>query len=236
MIEGWRGENQHRRRRGTLAPAHHPLEALRIRTARPSLNPAHALAALASAACLLAAATPAAAHDAAGLKGGFVSGFLHPLTGPDHMLAMISVGLWGAFLGRPLVVALPVIFPTVMAFGGFLGILVLPFPPVELGIGVSVLLLGGVIAAAWRAPIWAACAIVAIFALFHGYAHGKELPSAADPVGYSVGFVLSTGLLHIAGICIGLVNGLAWGRTITRGLGGLVALAGVFYVYTALAR
>jgi urease accessory protein len=107
-----------------------------------------------------------------------VSGFMHPLTGWDHLLAMVSVGLWGAYLGRPLIVALPVIFPTVMAFGAFLGMANVPFPPVEIGIGLSVLLLGGVIAFAWRAPIWAACAIVAIFALFHGYAHGKELPSA----------------------------------------------------------
>ncbi len=182
----------------------------------------------------LAFATPAAAHTGTGLPGGFASGFLHPLTGFDHMLAMVSVGLWGAFLGRPLIVALPVIFPAVMAFGAFLGMIDLPFPPVEIGIGLSVLILGGVIAAAWRAPIWAACLIVAIFALFHGYAHGKELPSAADPVGYSVGFVLSTGMLHVCGIGIGLLNDRPGGIKVTRAMGGLIALAGVYYLFTAI--
>jgi urease accessory protein len=182
----------------------------------------------------LAAASPAEAHMGTGLPGGFVSGFMHPLTGWDHLLAMVSVGLWGAYLGRPLIVALPVIFPTVMAFGAFLGMANVPFPPVEIGIGLSVLLLGGVIAFAWRAPIWAACAIVAIFALFHGYAHGKELPSAADPIGYSVGFVLSTGLLHVAGIGIGLLNDRPGGVAVTRSLGGLIGLAGVFFLYLAV--
>jgi urease accessory protein len=183
-----------------------------------------------------AAASPAQAHMGTGLPGGFVSGFLHPLTGWDHLLAMVSVGLWGAFLGRPLIVALPVIFPTVMAFGAFLGMANVPFPPVEIGIGLSVLLLGAVIAAAWRAPVWAACAIVAIFALFHGDAHGKELPSAADPIGYSVGFVLSTGLLHVAGIGIGLLNDRPGGIVITRALGGVIALAGVYFLYTAIVK
>jgi urease accessory protein len=191
-------------------------------------------AALAGLAAALSFPLPAAAHTGTGLPGGFLSGFMHPLTGFDHMLAMISVGLWGAFLGRPLIFALPVIFPTVMAVGAFLGMMNLPFPPVEVGIAVSVLVLGAAIAAAWRAPIWIACVIVAVFGLFHGYAHGKELPSAADPVGYSVGFVLSTGLLHVCGIGIGLINDRPGGTTITRSLGGLVALAGVFYLVTAL--
>ena len=149
---------------------------------------------------------------------------------------MVSVGLWGAFLGRPLIVALPVIFPTVMAFGAFLGMADVAFPPVEIGIGCSVLVLGLVIAAAWRAPVWAACAIVAVFALFHGYAHGKELPSAADPIGYSVGFVLSTGLLHVAGITIGLINNRPWGIVVTRTLGGGVAVAGIYFLATAMLK
>ena len=88
----------------------------------------------------------AAAHTGTGLAGGFQSGFLHPFSGFDHLLAMISVGLWGAFLGRPLIVALPVIFPTVMAIGGVLGIAGVPLPPVEIGIAVSVLVLGAMIA------------------------------------------------------------------------------------------
>lgn len=191
-----------------------------------------ATAALAATAAILIAG-PAAAHEGGGLVGGFVSGFLHPLTGYDHLLAMVAVGLWGAFLGRPLVVALPVIFPTVMALGGVLGMAQAPLPPVEIGIALSVLLLGGAIAAALKAPVWAACLVVGVFAIFHGYAHGQELPTAADPVGYSAGFVLATGLLHVAGITIGLLKARPWGEKATRGLGGLIALAGVWFLYAA---
>ncbi len=154
----------------------------------------------------MAIAGPASAHMGTGLPGGFKSGFVHPLTGFDHLLAMVSVGIWGAFLGRPLIVALPVIFPTVMVAGAALGMYNVPIPSVEIGIALSVLLLGAVIALAWKAPIWAACAIVGVFAIFHGYAHGRELPSAADPIGYAVGFVLATGLLHVSGIGVGLLN------------------------------
>jgi hydrogenase/urease accessory protein HupE len=93
---------------------------------------------------------------------------------------MISVGLWGAFLGRPLIYALPVVFPVMMVMGAIMGMFVVPLPSVELGIALSVLMLGGCIALPVRAPVWSACVIVAIFAVFHGYAHGKELPSAAD--------------------------------------------------------
>ncbi len=178
----------------------------------------------------------AQAHTGTGLPGGFKSGFLHPLTGFDHMLAMVCVGIWGAFLGRPLIVALPVIFPTVMALGGALGMANITFPPVEIGIAISVLVMGGVIALAYRAPVWLACIIVGVFALFHGYAHGKELPSAADPIGYSVGFVLATGMLHVAGIGIGLLNERPNGIVVTRSSGGFVALCGVWFLYKALIR
>ena len=191
----------------------------------------------AGAAMLLAGwlvAGPALAHSGTGLPGGFLSGFLHPLSGFDHLLAMVSVGLWGAFLGRPLIVALPVIFPTVMALGGALGMANVPLPRVEIGIAVSVLVMGGVIAAAYRAPIWLACGIVGVFAIFHGYAHGRELPSAADPIGYSVGFVLATGMLHVAGIGIGVLNDRPGGVVVTRGLGGGVALCGVYFLFRAL--
>jgi urease accessory protein len=180
------------------------------------------------------AAGPALAHTGTGLPGGFISGFLHPLSGFDHLLAMVSVGIWGAFLGRPLIIALPVIFPTVMAVGGALGMANVPLPRVEIGIAISVLVMGGVIAFALRAPVWLACLIVGVFAIFHGYAHGKELPSAADPIGYSVGFVLATGLLHVAGIGIGLLNNRPGGVIATRGMGALIALTGVFFLYQAL--
>ncbi len=182
----------------------------------------------------IACASPAFAHTGTGLPGGFASGFLHPLTGFDHMLAMVSVGLWGAFLGRPLIVALPVIFPTVMVVGAGLAMAGVPAPPTEIGIAFSVLLLGAAIALAWRAPIWAASLIVGVFALFHGYAHGKELPSAADPVGYAVGFVLATGMLHVCGIAIGLINNRPGGVVLTRIMGGGVATAGLFFLWLAL--
>jgi urease accessory protein len=150
----------------------------------------------------VAQVTPAYAHMGTGLPGGFESGFRHPLTGWDHLLAMVSVGIWGAFLGRPLIYALPVIFPVMMVGGAILGMFWFAMPPVELGIAVSVLVLGLCFCLAIEALAWAACAIVATFAVFHGYAHGMELPSAVDPVGYSVGFVLATGLVQVFGIGI----------------------------------
>jgi urease accessory protein len=181
-----------------------------------------------------AAVSPAYAHAGTGLAGGFESGCSHPFTGVDHLLAMVSVGIWGAFLGRPLVYALPVIFPLIMVGGAILGMFSLPIPPVELGIAASVLVLGLCVCLAFQAPAWVACAIVATFAVFHGYAHGVELPSAADPVGYSVGFVLATGLLHSLGIGIGVLNALPKGILVTRGLGGAVAVAGAWYLARAV--
>jgi urease accessory protein len=178
----------------------------------------------------------AAAHTGTGLPGGFASGFRHPFSGLDHLLAMVSVGLWGAFLGRPLIYLLPVIFPAVMAGGAVLAMIGLRLPPVEIGIALSVLVLGACIALAVKAPVWVASLIVAAFALFHGYAHGMELPSAADPVGYSVGFVLATGLLHVLGIGIGTLNTRPGGLVVTRSAGGLIAVAGAWFLYTAVAR
>lgn len=183
---------------------------------------------------LLTLATPAAAHPGTGLQGGFLQGFEHPLSGPDHMLAMVSVGLWGAILGRPLLIVLPMIFPMMMAVGGALGMAVVPFPPVELGIALSVLVLGAVILFEVRAPVAIACTIVALFALFHGYAHGSELPSAADPVGYSLGFVIATGLLHILGVGIGSIRWVRRGDLALRGLGGVVAACGAWFLVAAI--
>ncbi len=177
---------------------------------------------------------PVSAHQGTGLPGGFESGFLHPLTGFDHMLAMVSVGLWGAFLGRPLIIALPMIFPSMMVIGAGLAMLGMPLPPVELGIAVSVLVLGAMLLFAVRAPVPVACGVVALFALFHGYAHGSELPSAADPVGYSVGFVLCTGMLHVVGIALGTIRAQRGGDAVLRAAGGAIALCGVFFVTTAL--
>jgi urease accessory protein len=177
---------------------------------------------------------PAAAHVGTGLPGGFESGFVHPFSGIDHLLAMVSVGLWGAFLGRPLIYVLPVIFPAMMVAGAIMGMFVVPLPPIEIGIALSVLVLGSCVALSVRAPVWAACIVVAAFAVFHGYAHGKELPSAADPVAYSAGFVLATGLLHVSGICLGLLNDLHYGIVVTRSMGGIIAVLGVWFLYRAI--
>lgn len=174
------------------------------------------------------------AHSGTGLPGGFASGFKHPFSGLDHLLAMVSVGLWGAFLGRPLIYLLPVIFPAVMAGGAVLAMIGLRLPSVEIGIALSVLVLGGCIAFALKAPVWMASLIVAAFALFHGYAHGLELPSAADPVGYSVGFVLATGLLHVLGIGIGTLKDRRGGLVATRSAGGIIALTGGWFLYKAV--
>jgi urease accessory protein len=113
---------------------------------------------------------------------------------------MVAVGLWGAFLGAPAIYTLPIVFPLVMALGGVLGILGVPLPGPEIGIAASAVVLGAMVALAARPPLWVAAAIVGAFAIFHGYAHGAELPAGADAVAYSLGFVVATGLLHLAGI------------------------------------
>ena len=177
---------------------------------------------------MLLCSAAAQAHTDVGLAGGLLTGFLHPLSGIDHLLAMVAVGIWGATLGRPLVWALPVAFPMLMVVGGVLGIANVPLPYVETGIAVSVVVLGLAIAAAWRAPVGVALAIVALFGVFHGFAHGKELPEAAAPAAYAAGFVVSTGLLHLSGVAIGLLQGLPRGRQMLRASGGLIAAAGVW--------
>jgi urease accessory protein len=183
----------------------------------------------------LIAAGPALAHSESSVAGGFAAGFTHPLYGADHLLAMVAVGLWGAFLGRPLIYILPIVFPTVMAGGAILGMAAFQLPPVELGIALSVLLLGLLIAGAKSLPIWAASALVGFFAIFHGFAHGQELPVTADPVGYSAGFVLSTGLLHLLGVGLGALTLLPRPfALIPRCLGALIALTGTFFLYKAL--
>ncbi|MGO4259005.1 HupE/UreJ family protein [Lysobacter sp. TAB13] len=191
-------------------------------------------AAIASACALSLIAVPAWAHSGTGLAGGFVEGFAHPFGGGDHLLAMVGVGLWGTFLGRPLIYLLPVIFPLMMVAGAIAAMFAVPLPPVETGIAVSVLALGACIAFAWRAPAWAAMTIVAVFAVFHGCAHGRELPSAADPIGYSLGFVFATGLLHLLGIGLG-----EWGRRAgqaraVRIAGAAIAMFGAMYLFRAL--
>ena len=146
------------------------------------------------------------AHEDAGMAGGFISGLTHPLLGFDHMVAMIAIGLWGAFLGSPALWILPVVFSVVMALGGALGVLGFKIPLVETGIAASAVVLGLMVAFALRPKIAIAAVIVGAFAIFHGHAHGTELPEAASLLAYSIGFVISTGLLHLAGIGFGLLH------------------------------
>ena len=147
----------------------------------------------------------ALAHTEGGINGGFVSGFTHPILGWDHVVAMVAVGLWGAFLGAPAIWLLPVVFPLVMAFGAALGVVGVPVPAVEIGIAGSAVVLGLLIVLTVRLPLWLAGVIVGVFAIFHGYAHGIELPEAVNPFAYGVGFVIATGLLHLIGIAFGLL-------------------------------
>ncbi len=175
------------------------------------------------------AATPAFAHTGS-MSGGFMGGFAHPLFGPDHVVAMVAVGLWGAFLGAPAIWLLPIVFPLVMAGGGVLGILGVPLPAVETGIAMSAVVLGMMVALAARPPLWVAAVLVGIFAIFHGHAHGAELPPGADAVAYSVGFVVATGLLHLAGIAFGLLARWPAGRFAVRAAGGAIALAGLAFL------
>ncbi|MGD1982601.1 MAG: HupE/UreJ family protein [Chromatiaceae bacterium] len=182
------------------------------------------------AATALALAGVAHAHESTGIAGGFVSGFLHPILGWDHVVAMVAVGLWGAFLGSPAIWILPVVFPLVMALGGALGVMGVPIPGVETGIATSAVVLGAMVAIAARPPIWVAAVIVGVFAIFHGHAHGTELPNAANPLTYSIGFVVSTGLLHLSGIAFGLLARWPAGKMAVRAAGGAIALAGVGFL------
>ena len=182
------------------------------------------------AALLLAAASVAQGHEGGGLAGGFYSGFLHPILGWDHVAAMVAVGLWGAFLGSPAIWILPVVFPLVMAIGGALGVAGVPLPAVETGIATSAVVLGAMVALAARPPLWVAAVIVAAFAVFHGHAHGTELPAAANPLAFSLGFVIATGLLHLSGIAFGLLARWPPGRVAVRAGGGLIAIAGVGFL------
>ncbi len=183
--------------------------------------------------CLLLSA-PAAAHIIQGQQGGFGSGFEHPLTGPDHFLAMFAVGVWGAQMGGRSVWTLPVTFPLIMVMGGIMGMLGLPLPAIEIGIALSIMALGLAIALAWRPAEWIALALVVYFGLCHGYAHGAELPLSADPADYAIGFVLATGMIHLFGIGVGLgLNKPMHGR-LSRALGALIGFGGIYFFVPAV--
>ena len=183
---------------------------------------------------LLAWAAPAAAHVGEGKATGLLAGLRHPVSGLDHVLAMVAVGLWGAQLGAPAVWLLPVTFPIVMAFGGVLALVGVRLPGVEIGIALSALLLGTMVLRAARPPLAAAAALVGVFAIFHGHAHGTELASGESAALYSMGFVIATGCLHATGIALGLVGRWPWGRVALRAAGAVVALGGVYFLWKAV--
>ena len=174
------------------------------------------------------------AHIVAGEAGGFLSGVKHPVSGLDHVLAMIAVGLWGAQLGAPAIWLLPVVFPMVMALGAMMGLLGIPLPGIEIGIALSALVLGTMVMTEKRPPIWIAAVIVGFFAIFHGHAHGTELPAGQSGMLYSMGFVMATGCLHGVGITISLIHRWTAGRLILRIAGGTVAVAGMYFLFSAL--
>lgn len=175
------------------------------------------------------------AHVEGGRAEGFLAGFRHPVSGPDHVLAMVAVGLWGAQLGAPAVWLLPVTFPIVMAFGGMLGLAGVPLPGVEVGIALSGVLLGLAVCIEWRPALWIAAVLVGFFAVFHGHAHGTELPAGASGLAYSMGFVMATGTLHAAGIGIGTIHRWEPGRVALRAAGALVAITGACFLWRVLA-
>lgn len=189
---------------------------------------------LVAAIACLALAQPAFAHEQSGVGGGLVSGLLHPLTGMDHLIAMVAVGIWGAQLGAPAIWVLPITFPLVMALGGVLGVLRIPLPMPEMVIALSALVLGAAVAMRLRLPFVAAAAIVAVFAVFHGHAHGAELPGSANPLAYGVGFVVATGLLHVCGITIGTLTRWPAGERLIQGLGVVIAALGCYFLAQSL--
>lgn len=181
-------------------------------------------------------AGPAAAHVGHGTmgSGNFLDGFLHPVTGLDHLLAMIAVGLWGAQLRAPAIWLLPITFPLVMAVGGFLGLIGVPLPAVDAGVAMSGVVLGVCVAAAARPPLWIPAIIVGAFGLLHGHAHGTAMPMSGSPMAFGAGFVVATGMLHLCGILIGLLVRWPTGAMIVRASGAVIAVVAGYSLVTLL--
>lgn len=175
------------------------------------------------------------AHVEQGQAAGFITGLEHPWSGLDHVLAMIAVGIWGAQLGNPALWVLPVTFPIVMSLGAMMGLLGIPVPGIEIGIALSAILLGAMVLGEVRPQLVVAAVLVGFFAIFHGHAHGTELPAGQSGLLYSMGFVIATGCLHGLGITIGLIHRWPAGKICLRGSGAFIASIGVFFLVQALA-
>jgi urease accessory protein len=182
-----------------------------------------------SAIILLTTVAAAEAHTGVGTTMGFTHGFGHPFSGLDHILAMVAVGLFAANLGGRAFWLVPASFVIMMAVGGALGISAAEIPFVEIGIAASVIVLGLAVAMQWTLPVAGAMALAGFFALFHGHAHGAEMPTDASGLAYGLGFVLATAILHLIGIGLGLGIGLLAKTTSRRALqagGAVMSLAG----------
>jgi urease accessory protein len=162
----------------------------------------------------------------------FIEGLTHPFTGLDHMLAMVAVGLWASQLGRPAIWLLPVTFPVVMAIGAAFGIGRVELPWMEIAIAASVLVLGAAVALALRPSLIISAALIALFALLHGYSHGVELPANVSALTFGIGFIASTLVLHAIGIAIGLFANRTPIRYVARTAGAAIAAIGVFLLAT----
>jgi urease accessory protein len=184
------------------------------------------LPAVLAALAVAVAAAPAAAHPGHGLEG-FAAGFLHPFGGIDHLLAMVAVGAWAAQRGGRATWLLPCAFVGVMALGGLAGLAGFVLAGTESVIVASVFVLGAVVAAAAGPPLWLAAPLVGAFALFHGLAHGAELPAAANAPAYAAGFVAVTALLHAAGVALAFALSGHPPRIALRALGAAQIGAGV---------
>ncbi|MBM9604127.1 HupE/UreJ family protein [Desulfopila inferna] len=190
---------------------------------------------LAAIALLLILPWSAFAHVQGGQAAGFITGLEHPWSGLDHVLAMIAVGLWGAQLGNPAIWILPVTFPIVMSLGAMMGLLGIPVPGIEIGIALSAILLGIMVLGEVRPKLAFAATLVGFFAIFHGHAHGTELPAGQSGQLYSIGFVMATGCLHGLGILVGVIHRWPMGKLILRGSGGLITCMGILFLWQALA-
>ncbi|MFC4175097.1 HupE/UreJ family protein [Microvirga sp. GCM10011540] len=168
---------------------------------------------------------PALAHTGAGPSADFTTGFLHPVHGLDHVLVMVTVGLFAALLGGRALWTVPASFVVMMLAGGSLGLAGTDIPAAETGIVVSIIVIGGVVALGGAWPASAAMALVGVFAVFHGYAHGAEMPLGSGAISYSLGFATATALLHGIGIAGGMAS--LRSRQAIRFAGAAVALMGI---------
>jgi len=180
-----------------------------------------------AAAAVALASQAAFAHTGMNHAFSFASGLKHPWSGLDHMLAMVAVGLWAGLAGGRALWTWPIAFVAVMVLGGLAGVAGVPLPMVEPGILASVIVLGLMVLTAARLPVWAGAALVALFAVLHGHAHGAELPAEGAAASYFAGFALATAALHALGIGIAYVAAGDRGRLIVRGAGALVAAGGI---------